>query len=413
MRKAIIAVVTAAIGIAPTPLLTTFSGLLASEVILAAPAPVAHADPLTDPKCGGLTGQDYANCAQAIQRNLQANLEECESGPSHGWTAAMVEECENAVRSHNQVAPPPQATTQAPTTTPVQAPTNSPTMPVQAPITTPAQAPVTKPAVVASPKSLDASPKAIAAAKASPAARVDPANPPKPATQKDFTQQVQGVVNAHSNNVDVVNADNQVLARPRHWGYIDYDVDHRPALYNPITEAMTFRYFYSGAYRDVYVPAGGRIVLDVTTVGVYPFTAVSDSYLTSGSFYGGGTPPAVYRDVSAYIPAANQTVQVPQVTAVGHDDSQPAGSQDTFMLNDSTLAWGQANNPSDGGQVTVTKTQSLPGVGPTDNGGVLVALAAHQQPTRTWWPWLLGGGVLVIVVGLVAWAGTRRKGERI
>ncbi|MGH3552828.1 MAG: hypothetical protein ACRDT5_09560, partial [Mycobacterium sp.] len=223
---------------------------------------------------------------------------------------------------------------------------------------------------------------------------------------------VQDVTSAHGNNVDVVNVDNQVLARPRHWGYVDYDVDRRPALYNPISEAMTFRYFYSGAYREVYVPAGGQVVLDVATVGVYPFTAVSDSYLTSGSFYGGATPPAVYRDVSAYIPAANQTVQVGKVTAVGHDDSQPAGSQDTFMLNDSTLAWGQANNPSDGGQITVAKTQSLPGVGPTDNGGVLVALAAHQQPTHSWRLWL-GGGVLLIVVGLVAWMVTRPKGARI
>ena len=50
---------------------------------------------------------------------------------------------------------------------------------------------------------------------------------------------------------------------------------------------MTFRYFYDGAYREVYVPAGGRIVLDVATAGVFPFTAVGDNYLASGSFYGG------------------------------------------------------------------------------------------------------------------------------
>jgi hypothetical protein len=59
--------------------------------------------------------------------------------------------------------------------------------------------------------------------------------------------------------------------------------------------------------------------------------------------------------------------------------------------------------------VTVTKTQSLPGVGPTDDGGVLVALAAHEQPTHSWWPWALGGGVLVIAMGLVAWLLIRRK----
>lgn len=94
---------------------------------------------------------------------------------------------------------------------------------------------------------------------------------------------------------------------------------------------------------------------------------------------------------------------------VGHDDSQPAGSQDTFMLDDNTLAWGQIG-ASNGAQMTVTKTQSLPGVSSPDNGKFLVALAAHEQPTdNTWWPWALGGGVLVIAVGLVAWVVIRRK----
>ena len=83
---------------------------------------------------------------------------------------------------------------------------------------------------------------------------------------------------------------------------------------------MTFRYFYNGAYREAYVPAGGRIVLDVATVGLFPFTAVGDSYVASGSFYGGAwippegwdgppppnytppAPPEVYHDVSAYVP---------------------------------------------------------------------------------------------------------------
>ena len=121
-------------------------------------------------------------------------------------------------------------------------------------------------------------------------------------------------------------------------------------------------------------------------------------------------PPTGYQNVSAEVPADNQTVQVGEVTVVGHDDSQPAGSQDTFMLDDNTLAWGQANDPSHGAQITVTKTQSLPSVGPTDNGSFLVALAAHEQPTRkTWWPWAVGGGVLVIAVGVVAWVVRRSK----
>jgi hypothetical protein len=68
------------------------------------------------------------------------------------------------------------------------------------------------------------------------------------------------------------------------------------------------------------------------------------------------------------------------VVQVGHADSQLAGSQDTLMLDDSTLAWGQANNPSNGGQITVAKAQTLPGVGPTDDGKSLIDLAAASQP---------------------------------
>jgi hypothetical protein len=69
---------------------------------------------------------------------------------------------------------------------------------------------------------------------------------------------------------------------------------------------------------------------------------------------------------------------------------------------------GQANDPKEGGQITVTKPQSLPGVGPTDNGGVLVALAAHQQPTHNWTSWALGG-LLVIAVGVIAGLIIRRR----
>ena len=298
-----------------------------------------------------------------------------------------------------------------PSVTPVQAPQVVPPSPPP-PSTIPVQIPKINPlapgaprnaALVAPPKGLDAPPQAVAAAKAAPATRVNPATPPKPPTQVDFNHQVQNVVSAHSGNVDVVKADNQALVRPRHWDYLDYDDDyHRPTLYNPLNQAMTFRYFYNGAYREAYVPAGGRIVLDVATVGLFPFTAVSDSYVASGSFYGGASippdgwdgppppnytppaPPEVYQDVSAYVPADNQTVEVGQVEVVGHDDSQPAGSQDTFLLDDSTLAWGQVNDPSSSAQIRVTKTQSLPGVGPTDNGSFLVALAAPRgaRPTH-------------------------------
>jgi hypothetical protein len=284
--------------------------------------------------------------------------------------------------------------------------------------------------LVAPPQGLDAPPQAVTAAKAAPATRVNPGTIHQMLQQVDFNQQVQNVVNAHSGNVDVVKADNQELARPRHWDYIDYDDYHRPTLYNPLNQAMTFRYFYNAAYREAYVPAGGRIVLDAATVGLFPFTAVGDTYVASGSFYGGAwippdgwngppppdyTPPAapeVYQDVTAYVPANDRTVEVGQVAVVGHDGSQPAGSQDTFLLDDSTLAWGQINDPSDSAQIRVTKTQPLPGVGPTDNGSLLVALTARQEPTQPsqpWWPSVLRFGGLALAVCLAAWMINRRQ----
>jgi hypothetical protein len=326
-------------------------------------------------------------------------------------------------------APPPQSTVPVQTPQVKPPPPPPPTvMPVQTPkINPPGPGAPKNASLVTPPKALDAPQQAVAAAKSAPPTRINPVTPPTPSTHVDFNHQVQNVVSAHSGNVDVVKADNQALTRPRRWDFVDYDTYHRPALYNPLDQAMTFRYFYNGAFRELTVPAGGRAVLDVATVGMFPFTAVSDSYLASGSFNGGAwippdgwdgppppdyTPPAapeVYQNVSANVPADNQTVQVGQVTVIGHDDSQPTGSQDTFILDDSTLAWGQVN-PANGAQISVTKTQSLPGVGPTDNGSFLVALTAHEQPTdNTSWLWPLGGVVLVIAAGLITWIVIRRK----
>jgi hypothetical protein len=326
-------------------------------------------------------------------------------------------------------AAPPEPPSMAPVPTPqvvLPGPPQPTTIPVQIPkINPPASGAPRTASLVTPPKELDAPPPAVAAAKAAPATRINPAAPPKSPTQVDFDHQAHNLISAHGGNVDVVKAGKQALLRPRHWDYLDYDDDyHRPSLYNPLDQAMTFRYLYNGAYREVYVPAGGRIVLDADTAGLFPFTAVGDSYLASGSFYGGAwmppdgwagppppnytppSPPPVYQDVTADVPAGNQTVEVGQVQVVAHDDSRPAGSQDTFLLDDSTLAWGQVNEPTSSTQIRVTKTQPLPGVGPTDDGSFLVALAAHQesaQPAPPWWPSALGYGVLAVAVGLVAW----------
>ncbi|WAC93293.1 hypothetical protein LMQ14_09265 [Mycobacterium sp. Aquia_213] len=323
--------------------------------------------------------------------------------------------------------PPPTSTRPAPT--PVQTPK----------INAPAPGAPRNVGVVAPPKKLDAPPQAVAAAKAAPAARINPADPPKPPTGTDFNQQVQNVVSTHSENVEQVRADNKVLIRPRHWDYVDYDEDHRPVLYNPLSQAMTFHYTYDGASQEAYLPAGGRIVLDAGTVGLVPFTAVGESYLAAGSFYGGAfvpppngqgppppeyvapAPPTLYQNVLAEVPADNQIVQIGQVAVVGRDESQPVGSQDTFLLDDSTVAWGQVNDPTSGVQIRVSKTQSLPGFGPTDNGDFLVALAVRgdqsqpaqpTQPAQAWWPWAVRYGLLVMAVVVIAGLLNRRgKGD--
>jgi len=392
MRKAIIAVVAAVVAMGVTPL------------IVVAPAS-AEPPPCRDPYGLGVC-RPGGICEQAGN---------CWGEPQHPPSRPA---------QTPQVRPPAQTPQVSP---PAPPPAN--TAPAQTPqVNQPSSPPVGKPARrLPPPKGLEAPPQAVAAAKAAPASRIDPANPPKPPAQQDFAERTQNVIRSHSGNVDVVQADGKTLARPRHWEYVDYDEYHRPNLYNPLGEGMTFRYFYGGAYHEAHVPAGGRIVLDVSVTGVFPFTAVSDSYLASGSFTGGAwvppegwsgpppatytppAPPTVYHDVSARIPAANQTIEVGQVLVVGHDGSQPVGSQDTFLLDDSTLAWGQLDDPRNGGQVTVARTQSLPGVGPIDNGTLLTELAAPEEAKSTWWPWAVGGGLLLMAAGLVAWMVARRK----
>lgn len=353
----------------------------------------------------------------------------------------------NAYHTANVCNAPAPRPAPAPTSTPVYIP-EPPPLPLPPSSTRPAPTPVQTPkinpqapgaprnvGVMAPPKKLDAPPQAVAAAKAAPAARLNPADPPKPPTPTDFNQQVQNVISAHSENIDQVRADNKVLVRPRHWDFIDYDEYHRPMLYNPLSQAMTFRYTYDGASQEAYLPAGGRIVLDAGTVGLVSFTAVGDSYLAAGSFYGGAfvpppnwqgppppeyvapAPPTLYQNVLADVPADNQIVQIGQVAVVGRDESQPVGSQDTFLLDDTTVAWGQVNDPTSGVQIRVSKTQSLPGFGPTDNGDFLAALAVRgdqSQPAQPapaaqpWWPWAMRYGLLVLAVVLIAGLLNRR-----
>lgn len=415
--KALGIVAAAAMAFAPFPVVSTIPG-----VAQAAPCAGAGANPVS---CD--------NCTLFVTIYHTSNVCNEDRPPPRPAQAPPSRVPVPTVEPPPELAPPLVTPAPTPQVVPPSPPPPS-TIPVHTPKIPPAPGGPSNAPMVTPPKGMDAPPQAVAAAKAAPATRISPGMIHQMLQLVDFNQQVQNVVNARGGNVDIVKADNQALARPRHWDYIDYDAYYRPALYNPLNQAMTFRYFYNGAYREAHVPAGGRIVLDAATVGLFPFTAVGDSYVASGSFYGGAwippegwngppppdytppAPPEVFQDVSAYLPAHNQTVEVGQVEVVGHDDSQPAGSQDTFLLDDTTLAWGQINDPNSSAQIRVAKTQSLPGVGPTDNGSLLVALAAHVEPTQPaqpWWPSALRYAGLAIAVGLVAWMINRRKGARI
>ncbi|MGA9677322.1 MAG: hypothetical protein WBR28_19445 [Mycobacterium sp.] len=257
-----------------------------------------------------------------------------------------------------------------------------------------------------------------------PAAEFSAAQPPP--VRGNFNDQVQAAVRVNvEHDVDVY--------RPRHWEYLDYDEYHRPSFYNPLATDMSFRYFYNGDYRTAFVPAGGRAVLVVDIPGVFTFTAVAGDNVLVGSFHGGcwvppvgwvGPPPAhwqpwepvSYTGVPVDFANVGQTVLVDQVSVVGHDDSLPVGQRDVVMLNDSTLARGQIQPSPDGGppQVTLQQTQSMPGVGPWDDGHQYINAPIQKPaaPPNNQLPWIIGGlvAVLALLGGVAAWVWKHRDG---
>jgi hypothetical protein len=308
-----------------------------------------------------------------------------------------------AVCDSPQQAPPTVEATQpqAPVSAPAQAPSiNPPTIARPSTAPTTQGAPTGKTVALPVPKDVTAPADAVQAARNAPPATVDPANPP-PAAGKP---------------VDVattVQQNSQLTVQ--HWGFVDYDTDHHPVLFNPVGADMTFRYFYEGSYRDVYVPAGGRVVLTTAIVGVFPFTAVGAGYLTSGYFNGGAADPVVFGNVNVHVNSVNTTLMVNRVTVVGHDADAPQGRQDTMMLDGTTLARGQVNQATDGGAVDLVAAQSTPGVGPWDNGASIVNTAL-QASSGSGSCHLVAAGVLIGVLALagaaLVWVGLARRAKR-
>jgi hypothetical protein len=269
--------------------------------------------------------------------------------------------------------------------------------------------------------------EAIQAARTAPAVVVDPAAPPPPPVNvtnvTNINTQITNIeqVNIHDNTN--VTANNW---RPARWDYVDYDQYRRPVLYNPSGEDVRYRYYYDGDYREAWVPPGERIVLDIITAAVFPFTAVGSSFVSSGSFNGGGwTPPndgytgppppdwqpytpVTYDNAYVNVPAANQSLFVNQVTAVGHDDTQPVGQQDSFMLDGATLGRGQIS--PDGTSITLATAQKTPGVGPVTNGVDLVNMATPLAPARDNTPYYAGAllAVAALMGGVFWWVWRRR-----
>jgi hypothetical protein len=270
--------------------------------------------------------------------------------------------------------------------------------------------------------------EAIQAAKTSPAVVVDPhAPPPPPVNVTNVTN-----INTQITNIEQVNIHENTNVttnnwRPARWDYVDYDPYHRPVLYNPSGEDVRYRYYYDGDYREAWVPPGERIVLDIVTAAVFPFTAVGSSFVSSGSFNGGGwTPPndgytgppppdwqpytpVTYDNAYVNVPAANQSLFVNQVTAVGHDDTQPVGQQDSFMLDGTTLGRGQIS--PDGTSITLATAQKTPGVGPVTNGVDLVNMATPLAPARDNTPYYAGAllAVAALMGGVFWWVWRRPR----
>jgi hypothetical protein len=271
--------------------------------------------------------------------------------------------------------------------------------------------------------------EAIQAAKTSPAVVVDPhAPPPPPVNVTNVTN-----INTQITNIEQVNIHENTNVttnnwRPARWDYVDYDPYHRPVLYNPSGEDVRYRYYYDGDYREAWVPPGERIVLDIVTAAVFPFTAVGSSFVSSGSFNGGGwTPPndgytgppppdwqpytpVTYDNAYVNVPAANQSLFVNQVTAVGHDDTQPVGQQDSFMLDGTTLGRGQIS--PDGTSITLATAQKTPGVGPVTNGVDLVNMATPlAAPARDNTPYYAGAllAVAALMGGVFWWVWRRPR----
>jgi hypothetical protein len=240
------------------------------------------------------------------------------------------------------------------------------------------------------------------------------------------------------------------LLRPRHWDFVDYDPYHRPFFFNPLDNDVSFRYFYGGGYRTVFVPAGGRVLIDAADAGVFPFTvaaadlaaaganAAADAALLGvGNFLGGafippngydGPPPPDYQpftpvsydQVPVYFAGPGRTAAVDHVTVVGHDEAAPAGMQDVFQLDNGTLARGQITQSPDAGTpaITVQATQTLPGISSWDDGrqyvDAQVAPVAKVSPSGMSW-WLLSGAAAVLAticgIGVWVWRRFQRAGQ--
>jgi len=281
--------------------------------------------------------------------------------------------------------------------------------------------------IAAPPKGTLASQGAIAAAKVAPAALINPARPPALPPKVNFNDQIQVALKTN------VNRDG-VMYRPLHWEYVEYDMYRRPTFFNPLATDAAFRYFYNGAYQTVFVPAGGRVLIDMVEAAVFPFTVAAGDLISVGSFLGGawippvdwvGPPPAdfvpftpvTYSAVPVNFSNAGQTVMVDQVTRVGHDDMLPQGQQDILMLNDSTLARGDVLPGPEGGppEILVSQTQPLPGVGQWDNGQQYINTAVEKPVSsgNSHLPWVIGGlaAVLALLGGVAAWVWKHPRGD--
>lgn len=164
--------------------------------------------------------------------------------------------------------------------------------------------------------------------------------------------------------------------------WVSYDAFYRPIVLNPYRSALQLVYTYDNATRIITVDPLSSVVVNVPTVGVYGFTALTRSAtgaltnVTVGSFTGGGyvpakgqqrptkpqTPPSKDNVLVriAYANGISRPFRVKHLADLGDDAAVHARR---VLIDGATSAWGRwTTAPGGEKEFDITMTLQLPGL---------------------------------------------------